>query len=79
MKTYKFKTNINCGGCKASVEPYLNELEGIESWDVDTSDNNKILTIKTDKLSEAQIIDKVREAGFEVERHSPSIFDKLFN
>jgi copper chaperone len=79
MKTYKFKTNINCGGCKASVAPYLNELEGIESWDVDTSNNKKILTIKTDQLTETQIIDTVREAGFEVEKYSPSIFDKLFN
>jgi hypothetical protein len=25
MKTLKFKTNINCGGCLAKVTPFLNE------------------------------------------------------
>ncbi len=26
MNTYKFKTNINCGGCIAGVTPFLNKL-----------------------------------------------------
>lgn len=77
MATYKFKTNINCGGCKASVEPYLNGLAGIESWDVDTSDKRKILTVQTEDLTEKQIMEKVKEAGFEVDKYKPSIFDKL--
>ncbi len=78
MKTYKFKTNINCGGCKASVKPYLDELTGIEAWEVDTDDQQKILTITTDRLGEEQIIQKVEEAGFWAERFEPGLFKKLF-
>ena len=36
MKSYKFKTNINCGGCINSVTPFLNELKDAE-WNVDTN------------------------------------------
>jgi len=28
-KQFQFKTNINCGGCIASVKPYLDKAEGI--------------------------------------------------
>ena len=31
MKTIKFKTNINCGGCISKVTPFLNKQEGVES------------------------------------------------
>lgn len=78
MTTYHFKTNVNCGGCKASVQPYLDDLEEIVSWQVDTNDKNKILTIQSNQLSEEQIIQKVEEAGFEAKPHKPGIFNKLF-
>ena len=74
----QFKTNINCGGCKASVQPYLDDLEGVDSWEVDTNDKNKILTVTTDQLREDQIIRKIEEAGFEAKPHKPGVFDKLF-
>ena len=78
MTTYKFKTNINCGGCKSSVQPYLDELEGIDSWQVDTNDSDKVLTVNTDHVSQEAIIQKVEEAGFKAESCKPGIFDKLF-
>ena len=46
METLKFKTNINCGGCIATVTPVLNTLEGIFKWDVDTANREKILTVE---------------------------------
>ncbi|MBD1395100.1 heavy-metal-associated domain-containing protein [Mucilaginibacter glaciei] len=45
METLKFKTTIKCGGCIASVTPVLNHLEGIEKWEVDTINPDKILTV----------------------------------
>ncbi len=39
MKTSKFKTNINCGGCISKITPYLDKQKGIESWEVDTDLN----------------------------------------
>ena len=41
MKTLKFKTNINCGGCVSKVTPFLNNQEGVESWEVDTVNPDK--------------------------------------
>ena len=35
MTTVKYKTNINCNGCIKSVTPFLNELDNIETWEVD--------------------------------------------
>ena len=47
MKTLKFKTNVNCGGCIAKVTPHLNKLKGIDKWSVDTTTPMKVLTVET--------------------------------
>lgn len=63
----QFKTNINCGGCVATVKPFLDKAEGIESWQVNTSDKNKILTVQADGITKQQVIDAVQKAGFKIE------------
>ncbi|WP_313384278.1 cation transporter [Chishuiella sp.] len=65
-KELKFKTNINCSGCVSKVKPFLDKLENTDYWQVDTTNENKILTIKT-KLSDEKIIDTIEEVGFEIE------------
>lgn len=77
MKTYKFKTNINCGGCISSVTPYLNALKGVE-WKVDINDKHKVLEVQTENLSEQEIIDKVHEAGYEAQPLKSGFLGKLF-
>lgn len=67
-KTLQFKTNINCGGCVATVTPFLNEVPGPGNWEVDTTNPNKILTIQPEGISEQDIIKKVEEAGYKIER-----------
>lgn len=64
MKSQKFNTNIKCGGCIATVKPYLDSIQGI-TWSVDTENPNKILTVEGSVKAE-QIIEKVKEAGFEI-------------
>ncbi|MCC7401432.1 MAG: heavy-metal-associated domain-containing protein [Chitinophagaceae bacterium] len=66
-KTLKFKTNINCSGCVAAVKPYLDKAQGIDEWNVDTSNKDKILTIKSEGISEKQIMDTVQKAGYKIE------------
>lgn len=66
-KIYQFKTNINCGGCLATVTPFLNEIKGLSDWEVDTTNKDKILTVKTAEISEQQIIEVVQKAGFKIE------------
>jgi len=68
METLKFKTNIKCGGCIATVTPHLNTLKGVDQWEVDTQTADKILTVKADHLSlTQQIVDTLGNAGFKAE------------
>ena len=66
-KSLKFKTNINCGGCVASVTPHLDNAEGVCEWEVDTANKDKILTVTTDNMSEEQVIEIIQKAGYKAE------------
>ncbi len=59
MKTLNFKTNIKCGACVATVTPFLNAIEQLDGWNVDTSSPDRILTVQT---TDTQIGDDVRKA-----------------
>ena len=67
MKTYQFKTNINCSGCVANVTPHLDAVEEIRDWKVDTSHKDKILTVETETGDEEGIRKAVAGAGFKAE------------
>jgi len=67
MKTIELKTNIMCGSCIAKVTPVLNETLGENNWQVDTANPRKVLTVTTDKLSEAEVISAVEKAGYKAE------------
>ena len=62
-----FKTNINCGGCVSKVTPFLNKQEGVESWEVDTSNPDKILTIESDGATEEDVKTVLQKVGFKAE------------
>ena len=66
-KEFQFKTNINCGGCVSTVKPHLDKTQGICHWNVDTENANKILTVKSVGITEEQVIETIRKAGFEIE------------
>lgn len=63
----QFKTNINCSGCVASVKPHLDNVEGIGNWEVDTANKDKILTIKSNGITEHEVIATIKKAGFTIE------------
>jgi len=65
MEELKFKTNIKCMGCVAKFTPYIQDQEGVESWEVDTTNPDKILTVKGD-ISPEEVEAMVKQAGFEV-------------
>jgi len=65
--TFKFKTNINCGSCINSVTPFLNEVDNIDLWKVDTENPNKILEVELDDENKETVITAVKNAGFEIE------------
>ncbi len=66
METLKFKTNINCGSCIRSVTGFIEDVQGIDHWEVDTDNPDKILTVKGAVTSNA-IIEAVEDAGFDIQ------------
>ncbi len=70
MNTLQFKTNINCGNCIKSVTPFLNALETVDRWQVNTELSDKILSVETDESETEvtqQVMQAVQEAGFRIE------------
>ena len=63
----QFKTNINCGGCVASVKPHLDSADGICHWEVDTASKEKVLTVKSTGITEQAVIETIQKAGFKIE------------
>ena len=65
METLKFKTNINCSGCVATVTPALNELKDIQHWGGDTANPDKILTVEAENnLTAVRVIDALKQKGY---------------
>ena len=67
METLKFKTNIKCSACVAKVTPHLDKVEGVESWEVDLNDPNRILTVALESGKETKVREAVEDAGYTVE------------
>ncbi len=65
MKTLQFKTNIKCGGCIATVTPYLNALSAIEKWEVNTNSPDKLLTIAGEQAEVSDIQEALQKAGYQ--------------
>lgn len=66
-QTVQFKTNINCSSCVAKVKPFLDGVEDVCEWNVDTTNREKILTVKTDGDHQAEVMEAVQKAGFKIE------------
>jgi copper chaperone len=67
METTRFKTNIKCSGCVATVTPFLNEALGKDSWQVDYTNPSKLLTVTGEKDA-AIVIKALEKAGYKAEK-----------
>ena len=67
MITVKYKTNINCSNCIKSVTPFLNELDNVDEWKVDTENPDKILEVVLDDNNKNIVVEAVQKAGFNIE------------
>lgn len=63
----QYKTNINCGSCIRSVTGFINEVEGLEQWSVDTENPDKILTVEGANLNAKAVEEAMEEAGFDLQ------------
>ena len=67
MERLQFKTNINCHNCVRAVTNFLNDVDQIQEWQVDTENPDKILTVNGNALQANAVIEAVEEAGFDCE------------
>ncbi len=67
MTILKFKTNINCGHCVATVTPFLNGEKKIQQWQVETGRPEKILTVQGEDIDANMIVQVVQKAGYKAE------------
>ena len=67
MSTYRFKTNLKCGGCIQSVRPYLDGIREIREWSVDLNDPDRLLTVDSDYVDPGKIILAFAAAGYTAE------------
>lgn len=66
-KELKFKTTLNCSNCVAKVQSELDQATGIVSWNVDTSNPDKILTVRGQGVSADDIIELIEDKGFDIQ------------
>lgn len=67
MQVFKFKTNINCGNCIKRVTPFIEKINGVDKWEVDIDNPDKVLTVETGSATKQDVIDAIRKIGFEIE------------
>ena len=68
METLKFKTTIKCGGCIAAVTPVLDNLKGVDKWEVDTTTPEKVLTIAAaDGLEADHVVTALKAKGYQAD------------
>ena len=41
----QFKTNLRCGACVQTIEPFLDRIDGVERWNVDLQDPDRVLSV----------------------------------
>lgn len=67
MSKLKFKTNIKCGGCMATVTPFVEKESNIEKWEVDLNDPDRTMMVEGDNVTADLVIKTLKEAGYTAE------------
>ena len=77
MTKKSYTTNINCGGCIATVAPYLEKVEGLISWQVDTQSKDKTLDVTLAGDDDGALIAAVQSAGFTIKPVAKGFFARF--
>lgn len=64
MEILVFKTNIRFKKQIHAISPYINDIGGIQRWNVDLDDEDKILRIEARDLSPRVIEHTLLQAGY---------------
>lgn len=65
MKVLDFATTITDASCASQVSTYLDAVNGIYNWEVDTTNEKKILTVRGRAITSDHVMKAVKKAGFQ--------------
>jgi len=65
MQTLRFKTSLKCNGCKSNLQPYLDSIKEVISWNIDLNHPDKILEVNIENISIEQLLEKIRPSGYQ--------------
>jgi hypothetical protein len=63
--THRYRTNLRCESCVATIKPYLDRAPGVRRWSADVSGPDKILTLDGDDLSLDRVNSILGPAGYQ--------------
>lgn len=72
MKTLQFKSTIKCAGCISAVQNDLNHSPDVNSWEVDITHPDKILTVQSETGNAQAISDTLASLGYKAELINPA-------
>jgi len=64
MTEIKFKTNINCNHCINKITPVLNGDKSISEWNVDLTNEDKVLSVKGENVDGNSVIESLSKIGY---------------
>ena len=74
MENLQFKTDLKCAGCMYAIKPYMDSLEGIESWDVDLESPEKRIRVVS-SLSDQEDVCQAVEKAFTMAGYTAELVD----
>lgn len=70
--TRKYKTNLRCGGCVATIGPVLDAAPGVKAWSAETESPDKVLTVEGDDIGRDRVSGLLRSVGYDVVGELPA-------
>jgi hypothetical protein len=70
--TRRYKTNLHCGSCVATLRPVMDGAVGPGAWEVETDSPDKVLSVAEERAGPEKVRELVRQAGFQVLGELPS-------
>jgi len=64
MKSFVFKSNLKCEGCIEQIQLPLNQISGIDHWEVDLLHPDKLIILHGELIDYKVVISKIGEAGY---------------
>lgn len=66
MEIKHYQTNINCQNCIRAVRGFIEDVPNIDTWEVDTTNPDKILTVTGENIDWELLKEAVIDAGYDI-------------